>query len=680
MGNLINHNNIEKLAKIGYWEWWSDTDKFLLSEGLIKIFNFQHNSYSSDEIFNNFKKICSKSELTKLTDYFKNLKEGFLPELLIFSTTISNSTEYFEVNAETLQHNNKNYIAGTIQNITQSIKYNILKEKEILFEKKITEIASRFMNENSFQQSLSLTLSDLGNLCNALNISVFKIDNNFLIKESEWTKSGAQKDIFTKKDVTPSEMKFIIDLIKEKKIVYYHNINTLPYILSNIKSVLLSKNVKSLIISGINKGLHTTGFIIVTRDEIAGKWDFADIHIIKMTSIIIGNAIKQNTLYKTITTNEKRLDFALTASKLGTWEIDFIQNTKIFDKRSIEIFGYKDNSINKIDNWFQKNIHPNFYKSYEDTLTNCIEGYINYFEIEYKIKCKNGEYRWVNDWGIVTEIDKNGKPLKMVGIIQDITRRKRIEYDLLTAKKKAEQNEKLKTAFLANISHEIRTPMNGINGFAKLLYNNMVDDKEKSRYLEIIFKSSNRLLNLINNLIDISRLETNQLNFFEKEYSINLIFKDIEKHFSSKIKNNSNIKFEIINNVNNIYSYINIDGLRLKQILINLIDNAFKFTNSGKITVSCDLDNNSNLLFTVKDSGRGISKENLNIIFDRFAQSNDDINNNIGGTGLGLPIAKQLINKMGGEITVSSLKNIGSTFSFTLPYKPTKLPSYKEIQ
>jgi PAS domain S-box-containing protein len=676
MSKLINHNNIEKLAKIGYWEWWPDIDKFLLSEGLIKMLNFKNSSYTPDDIYDNFKKICSKLELSKLPEYFSRLKEGFLSEPLIFSAKISNSTEYFEVNADTLQHNSKNYIAGTIQNVTQGIKYNILKEKEVLFEKKITEIASRFMNEASFQQSLSLTLDDLGDLCNALNVSIFKIDNNFLVKEFEWNNSDKQKNILVKEDITPAEMKFIIDLVKEKKIIYYQNINTFPHILSNIKTNLLNKNIKSLIISGINKNFNTTGFIIVTRGEEAGKWDFADIHIIKMTSLIIGNALKQNTLYKTIITNEKRLNFALIAGKLGTWEIDFTKNTKIFDKRSLEIFGYKDNYINKIDNWFNKNIHSSFYKSYEETLLDCIEGKINYFEIEYKIKCKNGKYRWINDWGIVTEIDKDGKPVKMVGIIQDITRRKKNEYDLLTAKKKAELSDKLKTAFLANISHEIRTPMNGINGFAKLLYNNMVDEHKKSQYLEIIFRSSNRLLNLMNNLIDISRLETNQLKFFEKECSIDDIFNDIKKHFSSEIKKNTNIKFEIKNNVNNIYSYINIDDSRLKQILINLIDNAFKFTNSGKISVLCELDNSGNLLFTVKDSGRGISRENLDIIFDIFAQSEEDINNNIGGTGLGLPIAKQLVAKMGGTIAVNSTKGGGSTFYFTIPYNPTQLPSF----
>jgi signal transduction histidine kinase len=259
--------------------------------------------------------------------------------------------------------------------------------------------------------------------------------------------------------------------------------------------------------------------------------------------------------------------------------------------------------------------------------------------------------------------------------MQDISQKKEIENSLIQAKNRAEQSEKLKTTFLENISHEIRTPMNGINGFANLLYQEEVPEQDKQLYLEIIYKNSNRLLSLINNILDISKIETNQLILYKKECSLDNIFKDITQKVHHSFSQYSNINLKIKNRIDYESGFIITDGNRLKQIIINLIENAFKFTKYGYIEVDCAIVDNKQLIFSVKDNGEGISIEFQNEIFNIFTKSNSSIKANTQGVGLGLSISKGLVENLGGKIWLDSSSKTGTTICFTIPYQPTKVPT-----
>lgn len=675
----IQNNNIEKLANLGYWEWWPVSNQATCSSGFVNMFGFIEKTVSPASLICYIKENCLNNEYVELIEYLQSLKKKQLPTVKTFAIpTADKSVKYFEINAFSTQLNDIEYFAGTVQEVTERVKYNILKEKELNFEKKIAEIASRFVNDNKFNSAIATTLSDLGQLCNAERISLLKIENNIISEEFDWKNSLINENCIEFNKVPIKEVKFLINLIKEQKLIYYQNISEFPRVMSVIKDSLKNNQVSSIIISGIRKKQQTIGALIITQNNKTRKWDFSDIHMVKMTCIILSNAIKQKVMHKTLKESEKRLQFALLAGNLGTWEINLKTNTKYYDERNANIYGYTSGTLNNTKNWFQQNIHKDYYNTYFDILDECIEGHKSYYEFEYKIRCKNGSYKWVNDMGIVTQTNKNGVPTKMVGIVQDISQRKNAEGALIVAKEKAEENEKLKTAFLANISHEIRTPINGISGFAELLYKNAVSEGNKNKYLEIIWKNSNRLLALINNIFDISKLETGQFILFEKEYSLNEIFDDIYRKLKITIENSKNIEFEISNSIDYQTGMIKIDGTRLKQVLFNLIENAFKFTEKGKININCELNTHGDLQFCIKDTGPGIPKEFHNQLFDRFTQSELTIKHNLGGTGLGLPISKGIIENMGGTIWVKSLNGIGTTFYFTLPYKPTKA-SVKEF-
>ena len=257
-------------------------------------------------------------------------------------------------------------------------------------------------------------------------------------------------------------------------------------------------------------------------------------------------------------------------------------------------------------------------------------------------------------------------------MLDDLTHRKEIEQSLQIAKAKAEEADKLKTAFLANMSHEIRTPMNAILGFTELMLSSDQGKKERSEFLKLIRKSSGDLLNIIEDIIDIAKIESNQIKIKYKICKPYELINDLNAVIKETLRNYGSFgEVELLVKVNekekDICFYT--DGERLKQVLSNLLNNAAKFTNRGFIEFGYKLVNQSNLFFFVRDSGPGIAEEMKDKIFDRFTQVEDNNSMNHRGAGLGLAICKNLINLLGGNIWVESIVGKGSDFFFQLPLR-----------
>jgi signal transduction histidine kinase len=249
-----------------------------------------------------------------------------------------------------------------------------------------------------------------------------------------------------------------------------------------------------------------------------------------------------------------------------------------------------------------------------------------------------------------------------------------INRELDKAKKRAEENNQLKSAFLANMSHEIRTPMNGIMGFAQLLNEREINAKERKEFLNIIYSRSQHLLQIINDIIDISKIEANQLDVHYKSFDLNeLLFKIYEeqKETLAEIgKSQIELSVEYISNQNGFY--IKSDRNRLRQVMDNLLSNATKFTNEGEIKFGCRMSGEREIEFYVKDTGIGIPEDKQKEIFERFRRGDESISPRYEGTGLGLTISKKLVELMGGEMWLNSEPKKGSCFYFTLPYYKDK--------
>ncbi len=237
---------------------------------------------------------------------------------------------------------------------------------------------------------------------------------------------------------------------------------------------------------------------------------------------------------------------------------------------------------------------------------------------------------------------------------------------LESAKFKAEEADKLKTNFLANMSHEVRTPLNSIMGFTELVIHEAYsDEKEKKHYLNTIYKSGGYLLNIINNILDFSTIESGQLKHFIQPFDLGVLMKELHSIYTLPINTKAKVTIQF-NGLNSIgKTIIKTDRHRLKQVLINLINNALKFTEKGKVVIGFSLKMNL-FEFYVKDSGIGISQKDQREIFKRFIKV-DGLNKVKEGTGLGLPISKGIIEALGGTIWVESKTHAGAKFFFTIP-------------
>lgn len=266
-------------------------------------------------------------------------------------------------------------------------------------------------------------------------------------------------------------------------------------------------------------------------------------------------------------------------------------------------------------------------------------------------------------------LDESGKLFRVIEHLRDITDRKKFVDELEKSKEKAEESDRLKSAFLANMSHEIRTPMNAILGFTQLLKANSLNAAKKNEYIGIIQNSGNHLLDIINDIIDISKIDAEQLDIVETNFDLNLFLLEIYQLFQSLIIQKKQSELELIlSNEEEADIVISSDKTRLRQILLNLIGNSIKFTAEGRVEFGYKIKEQS-LLFFVKDTGVGMSEKELAFVFDRFRQGDESSNRPFGGTGLGLAISKEFVELLNGEIWAESVKDEGSTFYFTIPLK-----------
>ena len=319
----------------------------------------------------------------------------------------------------------------------------------------------------------------------------------------------------------------------------------------------------------------------------------------------------------------------------------------------------------------------------------------NTFALEINIQTPKGVNKWLSCRGNVVSRNEKGNAERIIGICSDITpwkesemllenklsvqkdqiekledslvKIKAINNQLVLAKELAEENDKQKSAFLANMSHEIRNPLNGIVGFANLLADPDLSSESFRQYVEFINWGSKQLLTVVDDIIDISKIEAGQLKIHLEETHLNELILELYA-LHATLKDESDVMLSFSVDFKDKDDVIIMDRTRLRQVLNNLLINAFKFTQSGEICFGYRLHNNM-IEFKVSDTGIGIDPKYHQIIFERFKQVENFNFPQSGGTGLGLAISKAIVNLLGGTIQVHSELNQGTTFTFTIPYR-----------
>jgi two-component system, chemotaxis family, CheB/CheR fusion protein len=577
-----------------------------------------------------------------ISDLAKQQIEDLEQELKESKTKLQNVVEELETTNEELQSSNEELMSSNEE--LQSSNEELQSVNEELY-----TVNAEFQEKNNELTNLN---NDITNLLNSTDIGTIFIDINFNIRKF----TPSIKEIFhlEENDIGRSLTSFASSFEEDtrKSIIADSKIA-----LEKLKT--FEREIKD------NKGnwfLQRISPFITNKKTIEGV-------VITFVNI---NSLKK-AKHELINT-EQKLTTALEAGNMAWWEMQLPSGNVIFSKSKAEMLGRNPDDFKHYSD-FTSIVHPDDYNITMESMKNHLEGKTDIYECQYRIKNIKGNYQWFQDIGKI--ISKENDNIIISGIVIEVTNKKQTELMLLDAIKKAETSNVYKNQFLANMSHEIRTPLNGIIGFSSLLRNDELTTSLRNNYIDIIESSSSQLLNLITDIIDLSKIEAGELKIIFEDCDINYMLKELEITFNElknqKAKDNLVIKAKIPEYSEKLL--IKTDPLRLKQILVNLINNALKFTENGKIEFGYKMIDNK-IVFDVTDTGIGIPKNKINLIFERFQQLIQTNKAKYDGTGLGLAITKGIVNLLGGSISVTSKKDEGSIFTFDIPYYKTTSNSH----
>ncbi|MBU1720351.1 MAG: PAS domain-containing protein, partial [Bacteroidetes bacterium] len=373
-------------------------------------------------------------------------------------------------------------------------------------------------------------------------------------------------------------------------------------------------------------------------------------------------ALHRQKILKELQENRRRYVMATKAGRVGVFDVDLATHQVFLDPLVKELLGWTpDEGTVDILDWL-KYLHPDDRQGFLDKVMACVSGEKDEFVSEHRSFNNDGSIVWIYSQGRVF-CDKLGNPVWVVGTAIDISEIKKAQEDLVVALSRAEESDRLKTSFLANLSHEIRTPLNSILGFSQLLKEKDLPEHKQNQFLDVINSSGNLLLELMNDIIDIARIEAGTITVSPDRIHVGAFFQNLKTISGSMQKR---LKRENLSVVVKLPKSFNpekyTDEIRLHQIMLHLISNALKFTDEGTVTFGFR-ETTKNAIFFVKDTGCGIAQENHEVIFERFRQLDSSISRNHSGSGLGLAVVRGLAEAVGAAVVLESIPGKGSTFS-----------------
>ncbi|MBK7173923.1 MAG: PAS domain S-box protein [Bacteroidales bacterium] len=557
-------------------------------------------------------------------------------------------------------------VLGTFTDITNRKQAEEKLNKLSNLQNLLTHLATDFINipiENS-AEAVNQLLSLIGVQLEVDRVYIFDYDelSDTMSNTFEWCGKGISPEIENLQEIPNELIPEWVSTHRSGEIMTIPDVNELPQG-SNLRNILEPQGIKTLITIPMMFKNECLGFVGFDSVKMIRVWNKEEITFLRVLADLLSNVKDRKRTEEALRKREAYLKAIFNNIPYQMWLKDTKGKFLAVNEAFVNTFELDsiDSTIGKtVEDLWEPEVAGHFREQDEEVMKSS-----KLMTIEERLEVK-GNKRWYEIYRAPI-LDEKGELLGTTGIARDITNRKDADRELKKATEAAESANSAKSRFLANMSHEIRTPLNAIIGMINMLDNTHLDDPQK-KILRNLNSSSDSLFNIINDILDFSKIESGQLELEKTEFYIKDVVKKVFDTQEYKAED-KNIEFNYTIDAN-ISPMLTGDPLRLQQVLVNLVSNAIKFTREGRVDLKCKLlskEKGSNRIkFAVEDTGIGINPDHLSKIFESFQQEDESITRTYGGTGLGLPISKQLVELMGGSIHVESMKDVGSKFYFII--------------
>lgn len=658
-------NSSERLEMVllasdaGWWDWKVKTDNLTLNEKWCSM-----RGYKPDEIpphVESWKSLVHQDDLPqaleKLEKHFRNEEPFYQAEYRARTKDggyiwILDTGKVIEVDESGAPAR----VVGTNININAQKENEFKLQKNFRQQELLSEIALELNSLEGFDSRISKVLQKVGIHTEVSRVYIFEDAENGTVTNNtfEWCNSGIDPQINELQgipyEIIPSWKK----TIAENGRIYSENITELP---GDVKAILEPQGIKSIIVYPLNVKGAFFGFIGFDECVRNKHWIKSELELLRTFSGIIANAYERRISEQSLQESESRNRAIL----------ESIPDILFQFNRNGDILSYRSSSVEELafrpEQFMNRNLKDIFQEEFYAKVIGAIENCLNEgsYRFDYILPV-NGE---LNDYEArMARMNDN----EVIAIVRNVSERKNYERQLTEERDKANQANKAKSEFLANMSHEIRTPMNAILGFSEALYHK-IGSPQHQKMLKSILNSGNLLLSLLNDILDLSKVEAGMMELSQQPVDISNIMKEIKMLFVSKAeKKNVEIHLHL---PDDFPKFLMLDEIRVKQVIFNLVGNAIKFTHVGYVGLSAAFETDGfgcgKLRISVEDTGIGIPPSEQEIIFESFRQQSGQSNRLYEGAGLGLAISKRLVERMHGVITVKSEEGKGSRFTFVIP-------------
>ena len=556
------------------------------------------------------------------------------------------------------------------QVVWDGIVRNVTKQKRTEHDLQIIRSRTELVNNvlqivqtaENMSEALNLSLAEIGNFSNASLVHIFEkgVKENHFSNTFEWCNNNIKPITNELQNMPLDDAEAWFNRFDSGGSVQSSDINMLT---SEIARHLANNGVKSIAAFPLSYHDKNYGFVSLSDCQINRNWDNDEVELLKNLVKIISTTIRRFRAEETICRSEEMYRQLTAASPDAIVVCNSKGRLQYISPKAYKLFSIDENSnmnnlrvLKYVCPQDRRQISVMFEKLKSDGL---------FFMPDIPMIREDG-INFIGEISAATIKDKTGH---VILVIRDITKRKNDEMELIRAKEKAEESDKLKSAFLANISHEIRTPLNAITCFTNFISTDSRTPESK-KYTDLILQNSSRLLKFIDDIIDIAKLEVGQIKLHPTLVNINKLMTEVKLFFDKRLSEYEKEHVKLILDTNGFIdpSITYVDKTRLQQVLTDLIENGIQFTEQGFVRFGYRQSSNNMLEFIVQDTGIGISEKQLNVIFERFRQVEYETMHKYSGAGLGLSISRSIVQLMGGDMWVDSIEGVGSTFFFTIPF------------